>query len=157
MDPNYVCLKVRCKLFAKHIKANGEVIDLGLIAVKKVTQAFIEYIVDSLQNSTTSPMDVFKYHDSGEGTTGESNADTALETPTGIARVSGTQIEGAAADIFKTVATITYDDAYAITEHGVFSDTSGGTLMDRSVFSAINVANTDQIEFTYQIEFTPEA
>ena len=155
MEQEY-CLFAKCKLFAKLIK-DGEIVDYGLVSTKKVTQAFIEYIVDSLQNSTSAPMDVFKYHDSGTGTNGESNADTALQTPTGVARATGTQIEGAAADQYKTVATITYDGSYAVTEHGVFSASSSGTLMDRSVFSAINVENGNQIEFTYQIEFTPEA
>jgi len=102
-------------------------------------------------------MDAFKYHDSGTGVAAESNTDTVLGTPTGIARATGTQIEGAAADIFKTVATITYNNTFAITEHGIFSAASAGTLMDRSVFSAINVVDGDKIEFTYTIEFTPEA
>jgi hypothetical protein len=38
-----------------------------------------------------------------------------------------------------------------VTEHGIFSQaaTGGGTLWDRSVFSAINVVSGDSIQFTY--------
>lgn len=138
-------------LSAKVIRKNGKIEDLGVISKRVVTDAFVNYLVDSMQDSSTYPMDVFKYHDSGTGTNAESASDTGLETPTGIARVTGTQTEGSSANIYKTVATITYDGTYAITEHGVFSASTGGTLLDRSVFSAINVNNGDKIEFTYEL------
>ena len=130
---------------------------LGIIARKKVTDAFVAYLVDSLQNSTTAPMDVFKYHDSGTGTNAENKTDTALQTPCGEARDTGTQTEGATGNIYKSVATHTYAGSFAITEHGLFSAASAGTLMDRSVFAAINVVATDQIEFTYQLTCTSES
>ena len=145
-------------ILSARIKRAGEkrFRNLGVIARKKVTDAFVAYLVDSLQNSTTAPMDVFKYHDSGTGTTAENKTDTALVTPCGDARDTGTQIEGATGNIFKSVATHTYDESLAITEHGLFSASSTGTLMDRSVFAAINVVNTDQIEFTYELTCTSE-
>lgn len=143
-------------LSAKLIHADGSVVDYGLVSVKKVTTAFRDYLVDSLQDSTTYPMDVFKYHASGTDATAEANTQTALiaEVET---RVAGTQIEGATANIFKTVATITYTATRAIVEHGVLSASTVGTLMDRSVFSVINVVNTDQIEFTYELTTNAEA
>ena len=142
-------------LSAKVIRADGSISDHGLISVQKITTAFRDYIVDSLQNSTSAPMDVFKYHGCGTGTTAEANTQTTLVTETG-SRVSGTQIEGATANIFKSVATISFSGAYAITEHGLFSASSNGTLMDRSLFSAINVANGDSIQFTYEATFNAE-
>lgn len=143
-------------LSAKVIRANGEVQDLGVISTKKVTTAFRDYVVDSLQNSTTSPLDTFKYHASGTDNTAEANTQTALiaEVET---RATGTQIEGATANIFKTVATVTYTATRAIVEHGIFSASTSGTMMDRSVFSTINVDNNDSIEFTYEITFNAEA
>jgi len=136
---------------------NGEVRkDLGVISTRKVTTAFRDYIVDSLQDSTTYPLDVFKYHGCGTGTTAEANTQTALVTEVG-SRVSGTQTEGATANIYKTVATITPGGSYAITEHGVFSASSSGTMLDRSVFSAINVGASDSIQFTYECTFNAEA
>ena len=146
-------------ILSARVKRGGEkrFRSLGVIARKKVTDAFVAYLVDSLQNSTTSPMDVFKYHDSGTGVGAENKTDTALGTPCAEARDTGTQIEGATANIFKSVATHTYAGTFAITEHGLFSASADGTLMDRSVFSAINVVDTDQIEFTYQLTCTSES
>lgn len=143
-------------LSAKHIHADGTVEDKGLISVLKVTTAFRDYIVDSLQNSTTDPMDDFKWHASGTTNTAEDNGDTTMAAEV-ESRVSGTQIEGASADIYKTVATMPYTASRAIVEHGVFSASTSGTLMDRSVFSVINVNNGDSIEFTYEITFNEEA
>ena len=143
-------------LSARVIRIGEKPLDLGVISVKKVTTAFRDYIVDSLQNSTTSPLSNFKYHACGTGTTAEANTQTALVTEVG-SRQSGTQIEGATANIYKTVATITPGGTYAITEHGIFSANSAGTLMDRSLFSAINVSPSDSIEFTYECTFNAEA
>jgi hypothetical protein len=131
--------------------------NLGIIARKKVTVAFANYLVASLQNQTTSPIDAFKYHDSGIGTNGEANTDTALQTPTGDARVTGTQVQGASANIYRSIGTITYAVAKAVTEHGLFSAATTGTLMDRSVFAVINMGVGEKIEFTYELTVQAEA
>ena len=149
-------VKVRAQLSARVFRG-GKVEDLGVICQRKVTTAFVNYLVDSMQDSTTYPMNVFKYHDSGTGVGGESNGDTGLGTPCGEARDSGTTVEGASANIYKTVATHTYAGSFAITEHGVFSAAGAGTLMDRSVFAAINVSSGNSIEFTYQLTASAEA
>lgn len=146
-------IRFTAELSAKLIRG-GKIIDLGIISTKLVTDAFVNYLVDALQDSTTYPMDVFKYHDSGTGVVAEAVGDTALGTPCGEARDTGTQIEGATAEIFKTVATHTYAGTFAITEHGLFSAAAAGTLMDRSVFTAINVVASDKIEFTYELTCT---
>jgi len=78
---------------------------------------------------------------------------TAIETTDGEARVTGTQTESAA-NAYRSVGTITYTTTKAITEHGLFNDLTAGTLMDRTVFAAINVVNTNAIEFTYTITIT---
>jgi len=150
------CSIIRGFLSAKVFRASGEIDDIGLISVKKVTVAFRNYIVDSLQNSTTHAMDIFKYHASGTGSTAEANDQTALVTEAAT-RVAGTQIEGATADIFKTVATIPYTGTLALREHAVLSAASDGTMMDRSLFDAINVVDGDSVEYTYEITFNEEA
>jgi hypothetical protein len=131
--------------------------NLGVIAWKKVTTAFVNYLVTSLINQTTYPIDIFKYHDSGIGTNAEDPANTTLQIPTGDARVVGTQVAGGSANIYRSVATITYAAAKAVTEHGLFSASSSGTLMDRSVFAVINVAIGEKIEFTYELTAQAEA
>ena len=140
-------------LSARVLRKGGKVEDLGVVSTHAVTDAFVAYLVDSLQ-STEADWVNFKYHDSGTGTNVEAAADTALQTPCGEARDMGTQIEGATANIYKSVATNTYAGAFAITEHGLFNAAAAGTLMDRSVFTAINVASGDKIEFSYSLSCT---
>jgi hypothetical protein len=74
-----------------------------------------------------------------------------METTDGESRATGTQVEGASANIYKSVGTIAYTTTKAITEHGLFNDATAGTLMDRTKFAAVNVVSGDSIEFTYQL------
>ena len=144
-------------LSRKHTRA-GKVINEGLVSCKLVTTAFAAYLVDSLQDSTTFPMDAFSWHAVGTDNTAEDNTDTALGVEI-ESRVDGTQIEGATANIYKSVATVTFTGTHAVAEHGLLSDdgTPAGTLMDRSVFSPVdNVINLDEIEYTYQLTVTAE-
>ena len=134
---------------------NGVRENLGVICRKKVTTAFVEYLVDNLIAETSAFGD-FKFHDTGIGTTAENITDTALETPWGGARTVGTQIEGASANIYKSVATTTYNATKAITEHGLFNIAATGILMDRFVFAAINVVDTNQIEWTCEVTVNAE-
>lgn len=142
------CLKAR-----HYVATEDKWYDLGVISYKKVTDAYVALLVDDLQGSQAAHS-TLKYHDSGTGVGAENQTDTTLGTPCGEARDSGTQVEGASANIYKTVAEHTYAGSFAITEHGVFSAASAGTLLDRSVFSAINVTSGDKIEFTYELTAT---
>jgi hypothetical protein len=131
--------------------------DLGLLSCKKVTVAFANYLVDSMQNSTTTPMSNFKYHGTGTGNNAESNADTALITEV-ESRVTGNQTEGANANIYKSVGTVTYTANRTIWEHGLFSASANGSLCDRSVLvSGQAVQNNDQIEWTYELTVNAES
>lgn len=130
-----------------------ERIDLGLLGCRVITTAFVNYVVDQLQTETSTFGD-FKYHDSGVGTTNEAVGDTDIETTDGESRVTGTQVEGASAHIYKSVGTIAYTSTKAITEHGLFNASTSGTLMDRTEFATINVVSGDSIEFTYQLTLT---
>ena len=131
--------------------------DYGLLSVRLVTTAFAAYLVDAMQNSAGTPMDLFKYHASGTGAGAEDNTDTALGTETET-RATGTLAEGATANIFKTVGTQTYTATRTIAEHGIFSQAAvGGTMLDRSLLGAtIPVVNTDEIEWTYQLTVNAE-
>jgi hypothetical protein len=132
------------------LKANGAVIDYGTVGHRVVTTAFVDYMVDQMQTETSTWGD-FKYHDSGVGTTAAAIGDTDMETTDGESRATGTQTEGASANIYRSVGTISYTTTKAITEHGLFNNTTGATLLDRTVFSAINVTNGDSIQFTYDL------
>jgi hypothetical protein len=130
-------------------KADGTRVDYGVVGYRVVTTAFVNFMVDQLQTETTEWGD-FKFHDSGVGSTAENAADTTMETTDGESRVTGTQTESAA-NAYRSVGQITYTTTKAIVEHGLFSQVTGGTLMDRTVFSVINVVNTDSISFTYTL------
>lgn len=139
-------------LHVKVRKADGELIDYGLVSLRVVTTAFVDFMVDQLIAETSTWGD-FKYHDSGVGVTGAAVGNTDIETTDGEARATGTQVENAH-NIYESVGTISYTTTKAITEHGLFNAASGVTLLDRHVFSAINVENGDSIEFTYRLTCT---
>ncbi len=139
-------------LQAKLIRADGSSKDFGIIGTKVVTDAYVDFIVDNMVVETAEAGDA-KFHDSGTGVVAEAAGDTTLGTKVESGRVSGTQLEGASTNIYRSVGTIAYTATRAITEHGLFTITSAGTLVDRTVFSAINVDNGDSIQFTYELTF----
>ena len=145
---------------ARVTKADGEVLDYGVVSCRVVTDAGVAYIVDAFQNSTE--LENMKHHGFGTGTTAEAAGQTALVTEltteyaVNNTRPTGTTTEGATANIYRTVATLSPDSSVAITEHGIFSQaaTGGGTMLDRSVFSAINLTSSDSLQITYDLTFT---
>jgi hypothetical protein len=122
-------------------------LDYGLVSCRVITNAGVAFLVDDWNNDATD-ITTMNYHDSGTGTVAEAVTDTGLGTPCGEARDAGTKSKPTANQL-RTVATHTYAGSFAITEHGIFSATTAGTLWDRSVFAAINVVANDKIEFTY--------
>lgn len=117
-----------------------------------VTTTGVTYMAADFAGGGASPhIGAFNFHDNGTGTNAAATSDTALQTPTGGSRVSGTQSQPGTTNIYRTVATISFTSAFAITEWGLFSASTSGTLWDRRVFSAINVANGDSIQYTYNL------
>lgn len=135
------------ELSAIHIKADGTRINKGVLSRRVVTNAGVQYLRDCFTN--TSEPENINWHDSGTGVGAENVTDTTI-TAAGPARVSGTQ-STPASNQYRTVATVSYTSTLAITEHGLFSASTSGTLWDRSVFTAINVVNGDSIQFTYTL------
>jgi hypothetical protein len=146
-------------LYLTVIRADGEVLELGLASMRVVTTAGVNFLVDAFQNTTE--LENLKFHGLGTGTNAEASADTALQTELtteynpNSTRATGSTTEGASANIYRTVGTNTVDAAAAVTEHGILSQaaTGGGTLWDRSVFSVINLANGDSLQSTYDGTF----
>ena len=132
-------------------RADGSTLNYGVLGRRVVTTAWCEFMVDQHQTETSVIGD-FKYHDSGVGTTAENVTDTDIETTDGESRATGTQTEESSV-IYRSVGTINYTSTKAITEHGLFSASTGATLMDRTKFAAINVVNGDSIQFTYGITY----
>lgn len=138
----------------------GKIIDYGIASLRVVTTVGVGFIVDAFQNLVE--VENMKFHGLGTGTNAEAVGDTALQTEltteyTGNVRATGTTTEGASGNIYRTVGTNTLDSGTpAVTEHGIFSASSAGVLLDRSVFSAINLvgANGDGLQTTYDLTFS---
>lgn len=142
--------------------AAGEWVDYGVVSRRKVTKAAATALATYLSDATGFQP---KYHGCGTTNTAEANTQTALlgECTTALnpdtTRATGTNtVTGADNNIYQSVGTLTFDDAAGVVEHGIITTSSGaGTLLDRSVFSAINVASGDSIQFTYQLTVNYEA
>jgi hypothetical protein len=146
-------------LYLDVIHKDGSRTPLGLASMRVVTTAGAGYLVDALQNLVEA--ENMKFHGFGTGTTAEAAGDTALVTEettqyaTDNTRPTGSQTENGA-QVYRTVGTYSPDSGgtRAITEHGIFSQaaTGGGVLLDRSVFSAVNlVASADSLQATYDL------
>lgn len=137
----------RGTLLAKHIKADGKVVDLGIISdYKLVTDKGADDVAKAFNGAFT--LSNFNFHDCGTGTTAPAVTDTTLQTPAGTARATGTQSNPATKQ-YQTVGTISFTSSLAITEWGLFSAATVGDMFDRATFTAINVVNGDSIQFTF--------
>lgn len=148
------------------VKANGDVVDYGLVSLRVVTTAGVNAFVTNFNTASPSvSVFAFKFHGFGTGTGSEAIGDTALGTEltteyaTASTRPTGTQTTGATNNVYRTVATLSPggSGSLAITEHGIFHQaaTGGGTLLDRTVFSAVNLTRgSDSLQVTYDLTFT---
>lgn len=147
-------------VYARIVRANGEIVNLGLISLRVVTDTGVAFIVDAFQN--TVELENMKFHGFGTGGTAEAASQTALVTElttqyaTDNVRPTGSTTEGASANIYRTVGTLSPDATVAITEHGIFSQAAvaGGVMIDRSLFAAINLVSGDSLQTTYDLTFT---
>lgn len=142
------------------IRKDGTRLNYGCLGRRVVTTAGVNYLRDDFANGAGgADISTFKYHACGTGTTAEAIGDTALVTECTTAlnpdstRGVGTQVNSVA-KTYSSVATLTFDASAAVTEHGLFNAASTGTLWDRTVFSAINVASGDSIQFTYTLSIS---
>ena len=96
----------------------------------------------------------------GIGTTAAAAGDTALESEivdSGLARAAAT-VALTTTSTANDTATLTYtwtaSGTKAVTEVGALNAGSGGTLLGRRVFSAVNVVSTDQLQVTYSFQIS---
>lgn len=143
------------RLYVTVLRKHGEIEHLGLVSTRLITDLGVAFLVDDWDNNVTD-LTTMNFHGCGTGVAAEAQTDSALGTESTTAlnpdstRATGTRSQPAA-NQYRSVGTATFDAAAAITEHGILSQaaTGGGVLWDRSVFSAINVASGDSIQFTY--------
>ena len=100
---------------------------------------------------------VFTYIAIGTGTTAAAAAQTTLVTEIttgGGARVSGSVSRTTTTvtnDTARTQATFTFSASFAVTEVALLNAASAGTMLNRSVFTAVNVASGDTLQVTVDI------
>jgi len=148
-------------LYLEKIRGDGERLPYGLASVAVVTTTGVGFIVDAFQNIVE--LEAMNFHGFGTGAGAEAVGNTALTTElttqyaTDNVRPTGTQSENGA-NVYRTVATLDPDADVGITEHGIFSQaaTGGGVLLDRSLFSVINLvgATGDTLQATYDFTVT---
>lgn len=130
----------------------------GEVSRRIVTDAGVAAVIDAFLN--TFEVETFNFHGFGTGGAAEAVGNTALTTElttqyaTDNVRPTGTQ-SNPTAPVYRTVGTLDPDADVGITEHGIFSQaaTGGGQLLDRSLFSIINItgAGTNTLEVTYEL------
>jgi len=105
-----------------------------------------------------TPVQNFKFHGIGTGTTAAAEGNTACETELTTqynpdnTRATGSQTNNGA-NIYRTVGTNTVDASVAITEFCLQSDVDvgEGTMWTRIVFAAVNLVSGDSLQTTYDL------
>jgi len=99
----------------------------------------------------------FDYIAVGTGTTAATATDTELETEetqNGLSRAASTgtlTTVNVTDDTAQFVTSFNVTGDVAVTESGVFNDSSAGVMLCRQTFSAINVANGDTLQITWKV------
>jgi len=94
-----------------------------------------------------------KYIGIGTGSTAAATTDTALGVEV-ESRATGTQTNVTVTntnDTYQCVGTVSITDTRAITEAGIFSASSGGQMLNRTVFAAINLSSGDSLQVTFKV------
>ena len=122
-----------------------------------ITNAGLAVMAGSIVSDVSTTK--FDYIGIGIGTTAASVTDTTLVneiTTGGGARVATTGTRATTSvtnDTAKFSATWTFTTTFAVTEAGIFNASSAGTLLARTVFTAINVKNNDKLTVVWRVSF----
>lgn len=89
----------------------------------------------------------------GTSTTTAAKGDTTLGGEVGTRGSATVTLSGSGSSAkFSAVATLTAGSSYAITEAGLFSASTSGSMFVHGDFSVINLSSGDQITFTITID-----
>jgi hypothetical protein len=126
---------------------------------KMVTTVGAGFIIDAFQNVVE--LEAMNFHGFGTGAGAEAVGNTTLSTElTTQYLVDNTRLTGTPTElsqlVFRTVGTIDPDADVALTEHGVFSAATGGVLLDKTLFTVVNLvgATGDALQATYDFTVT---
>lgn len=138
-----------------HRNAKGAIVGARIVH-NLITSAGKAGIASRINGSGSEA--AFTYLAVGTGTTAAAVGNTALETEitdSGLQRVNATASRVTtvvANDTARLVNTFTVTGTKAVTEAGILNAGSGGTLLSRQVFTAVNVANGDSLQLTYSVQ-----
>lgn len=129
---------------------DGRVKD-SIAGTNLITTNGLEYLASFLHSAATSASNTMQYVAVGTDSTTETSNDTGLGTE--IGRHTGT-ITYTSGGIYSVIATFAAGSATgAVVEYGLFSSNSGGTMLNRTTQSVINVGASDELEVTANITF----
>ena len=119
-----------------------------------ITNAGMAEVAGLIGTDTTGDVATFDYIAIGTGTTAPSATDTALANEQQRAAATGTRVTTSVTnDTLQLVKdAFSFSGSYAITEVGVFNASTGGTMLSRSTFSAVNVTANDTLKVTVKIQ-----
>lgn len=119
-----------------------------------ITNAGMAEVAGLIGTDTQGDVTAFDYIAIGTGTTAPSASDTTLASEQQRAAATGTRVTTTVTnDTLQLVKdAFTFSGSYAITEVGVFNASTGGTMLSRSTFSAVNVTSNDTLKVTVKIQ-----
>ena len=118
------------RLFARHF-VNGKLEEVRDLGSGLVTNVGVMALANDPQwaapsGNSLATLHLANWHATGTGTTADAATDIALQTSAGPAPVAGTQslVSAANSQKLQTVATLNYTTSLAITEWGLFTDST---------------------------------
>ncbi len=132
-------LKMKGRL---QVSLNGEVVrDIDNLVVT----AGKNYVADRMKNNSS----VMSHMAIGSGTTAAAAGNTALGTELGRVALTSSTVSNAVVTYVASFAAGT--GTGAVTEAGILTAASGGTMLCRTVFSVVNKGSADSMTITWTV------
>ena len=137
-------------MLSSNINLTGQVtVSLNNNVIREINNIVVtsgkNYVADRMKNNST----VMSHMATGTGTTAAAAGQTALVTEAGRVALASTGISGAVVTYTATFPAGTATGA--LTEAAVLNASSGGTMLCRTVFSAVNKGANDAMTITWTI------
>ena len=146
------------KFFNTHYQLDLQIpLLFGLWSAKPITANTItvvgkKHLMDQVGGTTTAPVTAIALGIGTPAATALGSEITTVGGQRGAATVTNTTTDDTG-DTEQWVKTFTFSGSLAITEEALFNNnTSGGIMLASQGFSAINVVDTDTLQFTHKVK-----